>query len=104
MKITIPVELDVNLTELEIIKYVRNWIIPLLRRYKSKGSDWSTSKPIIQDGKLFWRYQETCGEFQHEVQYEEIPIEDKEIFNLCKGAIEFLNAANELYKQGRLGE
>ena len=107
MKLTIPIELDVNLTPEEIIRYVKQWIYPILKQYQLKGSDYCNSTAIVRDNKLYWRYQETygstpipidsfCGTFESELQYKEIIINDPVLFDMCKGAVELINNFNNM--------
>jgi hypothetical protein len=97
MKLSVPIEVDVNLTPNEIICYLKQWIYPILKKYQSKGSDWCTSKAIVKDGELYWQYQ-NIGSNSHltELFFEEIIIQDEIIFNICKNAVLLLTAYQAL--------
>ena len=97
MKIKVPIEVDVNLTPNEIMIYLKQWIYPILKKYQSKGSDWCTSKAIVKNDKLYWQYQNIGGNSHlTELFFEEIIIEDKVIFNVCKNAVLLLTAYQAL--------
>ena len=96
MKITVPIELDVDLSLNEIVRYVKNWVYPLLKEYQLHGSDYDGSKAIIKDGKLYWKYY---NRIICDTTYEEIKIEDEIIFNMCKGAVEFINSYYDMVEQ-----
>lgn len=96
MEITVPIKLNVDLTLSEIVRYVKEWVYPLLKEYQLQGADYDGSKAIIKDGKLYWKYYDRiiC-----DTTYEEIKIEDEIIFNMCKGAVEFINSYYDMVKQ-----
>ena len=108
MKLSVPIEVDVNLTPKEIMIYLKQWIYPILKKYQSKGSDWCTSKAIVKNDKLYWQYQKTIGgnphygdEFLTEIKYEPIEIQDEKVFNLCKASVELLEAYSEIHAKSK---
>lgn len=106
MKIEVPVEVDVNLTPYQIICYLREWIIPILRDHKKKNSDWCNSRAIVKDGILYWQYRPTMGgngydKYDCEIQYEPINIQDEKVFNLCKAAVELLDAYADIHAKSK---
>ena len=96
MKITVPIELDVDLTLNEIVRYVKNWVYPLLKEYQLHGADYFSSKAVVKNGKLYWEFHR---DVMCEKQWNEIKIEDEIIFNMCKGAVEFINSYYDMVKQ-----
>ena len=106
MKVTVPIEVDVNLTPYEIIGYLKQWIYPILKEHKKKNSDWCNSRAIVINGKLYWQYQETIEQdedntFLTEVKYEPINISDEKVFNLCKAGVELLEAYSEIHAKSQ---
>lgn len=103
MKVTVPIPLDVNLTPDEIICYLKQWIYHQLKIYQYKSSNYWNSTAVVRNNKLYWQYQKTIGGNSHvgdgfltEQLYEEIPIEDEVMFNICKNAVLLLNSYQEL--------
>ena len=96
MKVTVPIEVDVNLTPEEIIICVRNWVYQILKQYEHKGSDCFSSKAIIKNEELYWEYieQEVLPLESNikEFSYQKIVIPDEKVFNLCKAGIALITA------------
>jgi hypothetical protein len=105
MKIKVPIEVDVQLNRTELMSFLKEWIYPILKKYKLKGSDWCNSKAIVKDNKLYWQYQETIGQngdtFLTEIKYEPINISDEKVFNLCKAGVELLEAYSEIHAKSK---
>ena len=96
MKITVPIEVEVNLTPEQRILYLKEWVYKWLKEIEHEGSDYNNSTVVIKDDKLFWRYQRSyptpTGNALCEFQYKYIPIEDNELLlKFFKSAIETVN-------------
>jgi len=100
MKLTVPIEVDVNLTPEEICKYIKDWLYPILEEQEKPESDWTNVKPIVKRGKIYWIYHKTTINLGYgyvsERQQKEIKITNKRLKNLCKYGLNFLEAYKEI--------
>ena len=105
MKLSVPIDVDVNLTPDEICKYIKDWLYSILEEHKQKNFGWCNSKAIVKDDKLYWKYQETIGQdgdtFLTKMKYEPINIVDEKVFNLCKAGVELLEAYSEIHAKSK---
>jgi len=88
MNITMPVDMEVELSPGEIVRYVEDWIYPILKKYEKEGSDSITSTAVLIKDKLYWEY----SPYGWELQRKEIKIKDPVIFEMCKGGVMLINS------------
>lgn len=100
MKITVPIEVEVDLTGEQRIAYLKEWIYKWLKEVEPTGSDYYNSKVVVKDNKLYWQYQKSYpipnGTALGEFQYKYIPVEDNEV--LLKFYINAIETINTYYK------
>lgn len=92
MKVTIPVDVEVELKPGQIVKYVEGWIYPILRKYEKEGSDYANSTAVFKNDKLYWEYAPSGWELQRK----EIKITDPVIFEMCKGGVMLINSYEKI--------
>ena len=88
MKVTIPVDVEVELQPGQIVKYVEDWIYPILRKYEKEGAHYVDITAVLIKDKLYWEYEP----YGWEVQRKEIKIKDPVIFEMCKGGVMLINS------------
>ena len=93
MKITVPIDISVELQPYQIISYIKMWIYPCLQAGKES---WYLSDIVVKDGKLYYEYRMTQDS---EWQYKEITLEDKDLYNLCKSAVQLINEYEKYCKK-----
>lgn len=104
MKITIPIETEVNLTALQRILFLKEWVYKWLKEIESEGSNYPNSKVVIKEDKLFWQYQRSYptphGNALGEFQYKYIPIEDnKLLLEFYKSAVSTINIYEKISQE-----
>ena len=92
MKAKIPVEIELDLSPEQVIESLTEWIYSLLKKYEKEGSDSCTSEAVVKNNKIYWQYKP----YGWELQWKEIKIPDKSIFNLCKAAVQLLQSYEEI--------
>ena len=55
MKITVPIEVEVNLTPEQRILYLKEWVYKWLKEIEHEGSDYNNSTVIVKDDKIIAR-------------------------------------------------
>lgn len=112
MKVTVPIEVEVNLTGEQRIACLKEWVYKWLKEIEPQGSDYYNSKVIVKEDKLYWQYQRSYptlhGNVLGDFQYKYIPIKDNELLlKFYKSAVETINTyynIKEIKNQGAQNE